>query len=128
MRWEQWLVILPLRLRSLLSRADVERELDEELRFHYEQRIDLEISFGKTAEQARHMALQAMEGLELQKERCRDTRKVNMIENLKQDVAYSWRSLWNSPGFTVLAVLTLALGMGQTRRFLASSMQLSFAR
>src|SRR5438270_607413 len=94
MRLEHWLYTIPLRLRSLFRRAQIERELDEELRFHLEQRIEREIAAGKTPGEARHAALRAMEGVEQQKEQCRDTRKVNMIENLMQDVRYAWRSLF----------------------------------
>lgn len=112
MRLEHWLYTIPLRLRSVFRRTQVERELDEELRFHLEQRIGREIAAGKGPEEVRQAAFRAMQGMEQQKERCRDARKVNMIENLVQDVQYAWRSLSNNPGFAVLAVLTLALGIG----------------
>jgi macrolide transport system ATP-binding/permease protein len=71
MRLEHWLCTIPLRLRSLFRRGRVEQELDEELQFHLQQRIELEIAAGKTPEEARYTALRAMEGIEQQKEECR---------------------------------------------------------
>ena len=79
MRLEHWLYTIPLRLRSVFRRAQVEQELDEELRFHLEQRIEREIAAGETPEEARYAALRSMQGIEQQKEHCRETRKVNLI-------------------------------------------------
>lgn len=72
MRLEHWVYTIPLRLRSLFSRARVEQELDEELRFHLEQRIQREIAAGKTPAEARHAAFRGMEGMEQKKEQCRE--------------------------------------------------------
>jgi predicted permease len=112
MRLEHWLYTIPLRLRSLFRRARIEDELDEELRFHLEQRIAQEIAGGKTPEDARYIALQSMEGLEQRKEECRDMRRMNVLEDLQRNLRYAVRDLRRNPGFTAVTVITLALGIG----------------
>ena len=93
MRIEHWFYTLPLRLRSLFRRSQVDHELTEELSYHLDQKTDQFVAAGMPADEARHAAFRSMGGLEQRKEQCRDTRKVNWLQDFLQDFRYAARTL-----------------------------------
>ena len=98
MRLERWILIIPLRLRSLFRREDVDRELDEELAFHLDQRTQEFVSRGLDPEEARRLAYLAMEGVTRRAEECRDTRGWSFVESWQQDLRQAIRSFRLRPG------------------------------
>src|SRR5262249_22435397 len=105
---------LTIRLRALLRKSEMERELDEELHYHVERQTEQNIRLGMNPERARDAARKAFGGVEQAKERSRDARGVRWLEEVWQDSRHGLRMLRKSPGWTAVMGATLALGIGLT--------------
>src|ERR1700676_4320149 len=98
---------LRYRARALFRRTQVESELDEELRFHFDREVEKYMRHGMTEQQAKRRARLAFGGHEQAKEDCREARGTRLVETVLQDARYAARQLVANPVFTLVMVLTL---------------------
>jgi predicted permease len=99
-------------IRNLFLRRRVEVALDDEVRAFVEMLTDEKVAAGASFEQARREALMEIGGEAQVKQAVRDGRAGSRLETVWQDVRYAWRMLMRSPAFTVVAVVSLGLGIG----------------
>jgi putative ABC transport system permease protein len=108
----RWFDLFAMRLRMLFGRGKAGARLDDELRFHVERQIAENVAAGMSPEEARSAALRAFGNPALLREQARATWSWAWLESLLHDVRYGIRTLWRTPGFAVIAIIVMALGIG----------------
>ena len=112
--WVRTLRGLAARIRGVVFRADADRGMNEELRFHIEMETEKNVRSGMSPDAARRAALVAFGGVEQTRQSLRDGREAPIVEPFLRDLRFAGRSILRSPGFSIIAVLTVAIGVGAT--------------
>lgn len=108
----RWHTKLQMRIAMLFKRGQAASRLDDELRFHLDRQIAENLAAGMSAEEARYAALQSFGNPALLREQARATWSWTWLELLSHDICYAVRTLIKTPGFAIIAILVMALGIG----------------
>ena len=108
----RWLAQLRAAFRSLVFRRRAERELDDEIRYHLDLEVEAQRNAGLTPDEARYAAMRVMGAIEKSKDECRDLRRGRLVTELFSDLRYAARALRRRPGFAMLAIAIVAVGIG----------------
>jgi len=114
------------RLRSIVRRDAADRELQSELAFHHELLVRERIEAGLTRDEAVHDATRALGNVAVLQEQCRDQRRVAWVHDFRQDLVHGLRVLRRSRTFTIVAVASLALGIGANTAVLGVARAVAF--
>src|SRR6516162_3313840 len=114
------------RVRSLFDRDRVDEELGQELGFHFDELVLENLCEGMNVQEARHAAARTLGNRSILEAQCRDHRRVQWLDDLREDAVYGWRMLLKNPGFTAVTVASLALGIGSNTAIMGALYTIDF--
>src|SRR5678815_576756 len=100
------------RLRRLVARRKFERDVDEELQFHMDMAAARHATSGRSADDVRALTHREFGSMTQYREEVRDAHGLTMVDDLWRDARLAIRTLLRTPGFTIVALITFALGIG----------------